>query len=88
MAVRSRQVRGNEFSFQLPATQANLADACGISAVHVNRVLMALRRSNVLLVEKSGVHVLDWLGLQAAGHFEGGYLHSKEQTRLAALPPH
>jgi CRP-like cAMP-binding protein len=88
MAVRSRQVHGNEFSFQLPATQAHLGDACGLSAVHINRTLMALRRSNVLFVEKSGVHVLDWQALQADAQFDEGYLLSQGQTRLASLPAH
>lgn len=86
MAVRSRAVRGNDFSFQLPATQANLGEACGLSTVHINRTLTTLRNAELLIVEKSSVHILDWKALQAAARFNDGYLMSNGPTRLAVYP--
>lgn len=45
--------------FRLPLTQEHLADALGLSVVHVNRSLRMLRRSRLLEVRFGGVHLLD-----------------------------
>lgn len=64
-----------EESFRLPMTQAELADACGISPVHVNRVLQRLRRDG-LITSNGDVHsIADWEGLRTAGDFDEAYLH-------------
>ena len=34
--------------FQLPMTQLDLADALGLTPVHINRVIQSLRRGNLL----------------------------------------
>jgi hypothetical protein len=38
----------DERSFDLPVTQADLADLLGLSAVHINRSLMDLRRRRLI----------------------------------------
>jgi CRP-like cAMP-binding protein len=65
-------------SFQLPVTQAELADALGLSSVHVNRVLQDLRRVGLISYRGRFVVIGDWDGLQAAGDFDPGYLHLKD----------
>ena len=50
------QVRGN--SFALPLTQDVLADALGLSAVHLNRTLKQLRRDGLLKLESGRVTLL------------------------------
>jgi CRP-like cAMP-binding protein len=81
MAVRLKRVVGNSFSFGFPVCQEKLGEACGLSAVHVNRSLMALRSSGLMHVEGGGVHVRDWKALTTAACFTGEYLASREPVR-------
>ncbi|MGB3336987.1 MAG: Crp/Fnr family transcriptional regulator, partial [Devosia sp.] len=46
--------------FLLPITQAALADALGISAVHINRVLQELRQKDMISWEANIVEIRDW----------------------------
>ena len=61
--------------FELPMTQLDMADALGLTPVHVNRVLQELRRSGVLELRKSSVVVLDAPQLKKIGGFDALYLH-------------
>jgi CRP-like cAMP-binding protein len=63
------------WSFQLPITQAELADGLGLSPVHVNRVLQDLRRDGLIVSRGSVTEIADWDRLQIAGDFDPGYLH-------------
>lgn len=62
-------------SFELPVSQASLAEALGLSAVHVNRTLQQLRRDG--LIESRGrFHTIkDWERLRRVGDFDPTYLH-------------
>ena len=62
-------------TFKMPATQADIADALGLSNVHVNRVLQDLRREGLITWTNYTVSILDWEKLQARGLFEATYLH-------------
>jgi CRP-like cAMP-binding protein len=62
-------------SYQLPVTQAELADAQGLSTVHVNRVLKDMRRDGLISLRGDTVQILDWEGLKRAGDFDPTYLH-------------
>lgn len=70
----------------LPITQSELADATGMSAVHVNRTLQSLRRKGLVDWRDSRLAVLDWDGLQAAGDFDPSYLHLRVAPDFAAWP--
>lgn len=61
--------------FQMPMTQDQLADATGLTSVHVNRTLKLLAASG--LIEQGGrwVSILDWEGMRRAGDFNPLYLH-------------
>jgi CRP-like cAMP-binding protein len=49
LALRLRAKRPTrDCSFAMPCTQRQIADACGISAVHANRVIQELRRLGLL----------------------------------------
>ena len=62
--------------FQMPLTQAEVADALGLTSVHVNRVLKELRgRGLIATSSHRHVSILDWQGLQTAGDFDPTYLH-------------
>lgn len=63
-----------EAAFQFPITQLQLADATGLTPVHVNRTMMALRRDDLMTVRGPNVWIHDWQGLARAGDFEADYL--------------
>ncbi len=59
----------------LCVTQADLADALGITSIHMNRVLSRLRREGLITLDGRMLTVDDWEGLSAAGEFDPVYLH-------------
>jgi len=59
----------------LPLTQTEIADALGLSTVHINRVLQELRRDGLVAWEDAVLTVLDPAGLAQAGEFDPVYLH-------------
>jgi len=80
MIVRMRAaglVHQNRCSF--PITQQHLSDALGLSAVHTNRTLQALRGEGLLSFHGGELLISDWAGLTAAGEFDAGYLHLATQ---------
>jgi CRP-like cAMP-binding protein len=83
LVVRMRAVGLSEdHRCELPMTQMELADATGISTVHVNRTLQELRQKLITL--KGGkLQVLDWRRLKEAGDFDPRYLHLKTTAAAA-----
>lgn len=67
----------SDYSFALPLTQAELADALGLSIVHVNRIIQLLRSRNLVTMRGGKVTVGDWEGLRTAAEFDPAYLHFK-----------
>src|SRR4051812_19237456 len=63
---------GSEIPF--PATQAHIADMTGLTAVHVNRTLRALRDDAIVDLRCQAIHILDWKRLVDIGDFDGDYL--------------
>jgi CRP-like cAMP-binding protein len=61
--------------FDCPLTQYVLADALGLSAIHVNRVLRELRELRLLSLQRGTVTIHDPQGLRKLSGFQGGYLH-------------
>ncbi len=76
MAVRYAQVgMFKDGGYPLPITQEQIADALGLTSVHVNRSVRALREAGLIHMSRSIVQILDWNGLIAAGEFTPDYLH-------------
>jgi CRP-like cAMP-binding protein len=61
--------------FRFPVTQRDLADALGLSTVHVNRVLQELRVGGVINIHKQVVSLGDLERLITIGGFDPQYLH-------------
>lgn len=59
----------------LPITQGELADATGLSTVHVNRVIQELRRGGLIELRGRNFTARNWEGLKIAAGFELAYLH-------------
>jgi CRP-like cAMP-binding protein len=72
-----------DHSCEIPITQAEFADAAGLSNVHVNRVLQALRADSLIILKGNTLQVLDWDGLKHAGDFDPTYLHLQQKLRAA-----
>ena len=68
-------------TFALPMTQPDLAEATGLTGVHVNRVLRTLRERDLAIVDKRKVRVLDWHGLASLGEFVSTYLYGSTPIR-------
>lgn len=67
---------GKQLNYELPMTQEQLADATGLTPVHVNRVLQALVRKGLIeRVTSKSVAIGDWKRLADAGDFNRAYLH-------------
>jgi CRP-like cAMP-binding protein len=64
-----------ERRYELPMTQEQLADAVGLTPVHVNRVLKELARMKLIVRDKRAVEIMDWDGLRNVGDFNSRYLH-------------
>ncbi|WP_211231784.1 Crp/Fnr family transcriptional regulator [Ottowia thiooxydans] len=66
--------------FHLPLTQFDLGEICGMTSVHVNRVLRELREAGLCTFRNQQVEIHDWHGLAKAGAFEPGYLYLDDAT--------
>jgi CRP-like cAMP-binding protein len=64
-----------DHEFEFPVTQSELAEALGISTVHVNRVLQGFRADGVLDVQKNMVKLIDLERVLIEGGFDAAYLH-------------
>jgi CRP-like cAMP-binding protein len=67
----------DEGRFSLPLTQEELADALGLTPVHVNRVLQRLRGEGLITLEDRMLTLEDPKGLRDAAGFDPSYLHAK-----------
>ena len=61
--------------YELPMTQEQLADAVGLTSVHVNRVLRALGEEGLISRNKRSIVIEDWARMRDAGDFNERYLH-------------
>jgi CRP-like cAMP-binding protein len=76
-----------DLSFAMPWTQMDVADACGISSVHANRVIQELRQLGLLEWDSKRVKIHDWDGLARLGDFNPDYLQHRAATTKEASPP-
>jgi CRP-like cAMP-binding protein len=74
---------GDSTSYDLPLTQEQLADAVGLTAVHVNRTLMRLEQEGHIRRNRRNIQIDDWHNLAKVADFEPRYLH----LRNGAAPP-
>ncbi|WP_336492450.1 Crp/Fnr family transcriptional regulator [Methylobacterium nigriterrae] len=70
-------------SYRLPVTQIDLADALGVSAVHVNRTLQQLRADGLITLKRSVLTIVDVDRLEAFAGFNSNYLHRVGRTDAA-----
>jgi CRP-like cAMP-binding protein len=68
-------------SCEWPLTQAELADTCGLSPVHVNRTLQELRAAGLISLKGRRLTVPDLEALKDAAMFNTNYLHLGREGR-------
>jgi CRP-like cAMP-binding protein len=71
---------GTKNGFELPMTQAELSDALGLTAIHLNRQLKVLREDQLIAYDKRSVQILDFARLAQVGDFDPRYLHLGDMT--------
>ena len=81
--ARRLEVAGlaEDYRYELPMTQEQLADATGLTSVHVNRVLQALAREGLIERNKRFVGIPDWERLRQTAGFTEIYLHLDQVQR-------
>lgn len=67
----------------LPLTQNDLADATGLTSVHVNRTLQRLRHEGLIEIGSGTLNVREVSALQRAAGFDPKYLHLKRRNHAA-----
>ena len=68
-----------EMGYHLPMTQAELADALGLTPVHLNRVIRALEVDGLLVRTKRDLSFPDWERMRDLADFNDRYLHIARQ---------
>lgn len=66
---------GSPAHFSLPMTQEDIADATGLTAVHVNRMLRELSEDGVIARDGRQIRIADWPRMQRIADFSPAYLH-------------
>lgn len=63
--------------FELPLSQIVLADALGMTAVHINRILKELRLAGAMALKRGSVTIMDPVRLVKIAGFDENYLHRR-----------
>lgn len=74
MAVRYGLIGQRDGGYPFPITQVDLADAVGLTPVHLNRVLKRLAEDGIAVKDPDYVRLLDEQRLIRAGEFDPAYL--------------
>lgn len=71
----------NGISCDFPLTQTDIADATGLTAVHVNRTLQELRREGLIILERKHLTIPTLQKLKDVAMFNANYLHLDHEGR-------
>jgi CRP-like cAMP-binding protein len=66
---------------ELPLTQEVLADATGMTPVHMNRTLQTLREHGLIELKHGSLRIPDVAALATVGGFDDSYLHLRKGRR-------
>jgi CRP-like cAMP-binding protein len=71
----------NGLTCDFPPTQTDIAEATGLTPVHVNRTIQELRRQGLVMLDRTKLTIPDMPALQAASLFNPDYLHHRRLNR-------
>jgi CRP-like cAMP-binding protein len=66
--------RGGKMTLSIPLTQELIADALGLSTVHVNRTLRALRQDKLIATAGRSITIVNFEAMSVLSDFERSYL--------------
>lgn len=72
---------------ELPLTQEELAEATGMTTVHLNRMLQSLREQGLITLRARRLIILDVAGLAQEAGFDDSYLHLRKERRRRGEAP-
>ncbi len=76
--IRMRNIGlASDHECRMPLTQLVLADALGLTPVHVNRVLRSLKAAKVMELSHGSLQILEPEKLAQIAGFDGNYLHER-----------
>ncbi len=74
--------QANARSLRTPFTQIDLADMCGVSAIHANRAVGKLRELELAEIRRGDLYTSDWDALRAYAQFQADYLYGDGPLRF------
>lgn len=81
MYIRYRAIgRTHVRQFSLPLTQGQIADALGLTAIHVNRMLASLKAEGVAAKNGAIITIYDWHRLTGIAEFDPSYLQVEDES--------
>jgi len=72
----------NARSLRTPFTQIDLADMCGVSAIHANRAVGKLRELGLAEIRRGDLYTSDWAALYEYAQFNPDYLYGDGPLRF------
>ncbi len=72
-------------TFDLGITQTDLSEICGLTSVHINRVMRGLREEGIMTFRSSTVEIHDPIRLRRRGQFDPYYLYLDDDTLAGAI---
>jgi CRP-like cAMP-binding protein len=77
---------GEAGRYELPLNQEQMADAVGLTSVHVNRTLMRLEKEGHIRRSRRTIEIDDWQTLAKVADFQPRYLHISNGAMLPRNP--
>lgn len=62
-------------ALRTPFTQTDLADMCGVSAIHANRAVARIRELGLGEIRRGDLYISDWAALERYACFDPGHLY-------------
>ena len=79
LGIRTEVLGGCRTAFDLPFTQSHLGEMIGLTGVHVNRTLRAMKDAGLLEWTGRRMLIKDWDQLARRGEFHPIYLHLQHE---------
>ena len=68
-------------TLRTPFTQFDMADMCGVSAIHANRAVGKLRDMKLGEIRRGDMYTADWAALKEFARFDAAYLYAENTIR-------
>lgn len=73
-------------TLRTPFTQTDLADMCGVSAIHANRAVARIRELGLGEIRRGDLYITDWGALERYAGFDPDYLYGHSPVPIRNNP--